>query len=611
MKKYFLSSLIIAAIIITAAFTGCNDDKEEPQKKQFEVSLRADITSSTLKVANDQWQPNDRIGLYMKLAGQPLSAALSANVQMSLDGDMLVSTPPVMYPETGSVDFIAYYPYQVVSTSGELTIPVPNLANQTAAVAQEILYSNNVTNQQPTDATVALNFKYALAKVTITVEDTELTSADYNNMTARFEGVYTQANMRLADGTFQYVGSKGNIAMRTKERTNTKAVFEALAIPMPNGDIKMVFDYNGKTYECLENTDIEGGVHYIIKFDTFSDDPIIERKQIKASANIDPRGEQFWTIGGGKSGVKLVKELNIEGEPYWSFEYDNQNRISKAEILVGHCVENSEGGGESNCWEEYRTLTYTYTGNELTQLAVSDSRENYVITYTRNGNVITNSYDGDRITVNNDGYPIKYERINDESTNVHEYEYTNGNLTKEIYKHIRNGTVSDERVTTYTFDNKKSVFSNINTPKWYMFTDFGALSSTNNMIEARGEETVTYEYEYTLDGYPTKIIIAGGAMTMNVLYYGYDNPNHNISVVGVALEQSQITLKVGETQILVAHFMPANATNRNVKWESNNNAVAIVDNSGKVTAISTGVAVITVTTEDGKFAASCTVTVIP
>ena len=55
--------------------------------------------------------------------------------------------------------------------------------------------------------------------------------------------------------------------------------------------------------------------------------------------------------------------------------------------------------------------------------------------------------------------------------------------------------------------------------------------------------------------------------------------------------------------------MPSYASNQYVDWSSDNTAVASVNYNGKVTAKSEGTAVITVTTDDGGYTATCTVTV--
>lgn len=73
-----------------------------------------------------------------------------------------------------------------------------------------------------------------------------------------------------------------------------------------------------------------------------------------------------------------------------------------------------------------------------------------------------------------------------------------------------------------------------------------------------------------------------------------------IPVTGVNLLPSgTINKTVGETVQLVASVMPANATNKNVTWSSNNIEVAAVDSNGRVTINGVGNATITVTTEDG------------
>ena len=83
----------------------------------------------------------------------------------------------------------------------------------------------------------------------------------------------------------------------------------------------------------------------------------------------------------------------------------------------------------------------------------------------------------------------------------------------------------------------------------------------------------------------------------------------NVPVTGVILNKTAATLVVNHSEQLTVSVTPANATDQTVTWTSDNEAVATVDNTGKVTAVGTGQAVITATTKDGSFSASCTVTV--
>lgn len=82
-----------------------------------------------------------------------------------------------------------------------------------------------------------------------------------------------------------------------------------------------------------------------------------------------------------------------------------------------------------------------------------------------------------------------------------------------------------------------------------------------------------------------------------------------IPVSYVAINESLLNLRIGETGNLIATVYPEDATNKNVIWSSSRESVATVDQDGKVTAISSGTAYITVTTVDGNHISTCRATV--
>jgi uncharacterized protein YjdB len=77
----------------------------------------------------------------------------------------------------------------------------------------------------------------------------------------------------------------------------------------------------------------------------------------------------------------------------------------------------------------------------------------------------------------------------------------------------------------------------------------------------------------------------------------------------VNLNKTQISLLVGKTEALNATVTPDTAVDKTINWKSSNNSVATVDNTGIVTAVSSGSAVITVSTTDGNKIKSCSVSV--
>lgn len=82
-----------------------------------------------------------------------------------------------------------------------------------------------------------------------------------------------------------------------------------------------------------------------------------------------------------------------------------------------------------------------------------------------------------------------------------------------------------------------------------------------------------------------------------------------IPVTSISLDKTALTLTEEETCRLTATIDPADATNQNVTWTSDDTAVATVSSDGLVMAVQAGTATIMVTTEDGGKTATCRVTV--
>lgn len=83
-----------------------------------------------------------------------------------------------------------------------------------------------------------------------------------------------------------------------------------------------------------------------------------------------------------------------------------------------------------------------------------------------------------------------------------------------------------------------------------------------------------------------------------------------VEIEKITIEAEKETLtKIGESTELKVKIEPENADAQKLIWKSDNEMIAAVDENGKVTAIGNGMAIITVTTEDGKNTASITITV--
>ena len=137
--------------------------------------------------------------------------------------------------------------------------------------------------------------------------------------------------------------------------------------------------------------------------------------------------------------------------------------------------------------------------------------------------------------------------------------------------------------------------TNMKEVSWKSSNTSIALVSNSGVVTALKEGTVTINA--TVKGENDNLIQNNITLTIK-----------SVPVTGISLNNTSTELAINKTIKLTTTIIPSNATNKNVTWSSSNNTVATVTN-GTVTGISAGTSVITATTEDGNFKATCKVEV--
>ena len=104
-------------------------------------------------------------------------------------------------------------------------------------------------------------------------------------------------------------------------------------------------------------------------------------------------------------------------------------------------------------------------------------------------------------------------------------------------------------------------------------------------------------------------IMQNSAVIFQSAVANIDSIVYFVPVESISLNHTTLSLHIDETYRLIATILPENATNQNVRWASNNSAIADVDANGTVTAFSQGTAIISARTVCGEKLITSTITV--
>lgn len=238
--------LLLAFTIVVMVLSSCekvvsirDDDKEVHFHSAIQGQLLTRLDGSAFEV-------DDAIGVFMKEAGEALTSTSVANRQYIYGDNSLFSAAgeanKIYFPETGEVNFVAYYPYQAGLTK---TYNI-NVANQSDQGTIDLLYAETSGISGSTTSVAELTFSHELSKVEITVS-TGLGVGDLDGLTVEFRDFFTTASYHLADQTISGYANAATIAAKLTTNGNTLA--EAILLPGSVANKQIVFAVGGKTYE--------------------------------------------------------------------------------------------------------------------------------------------------------------------------------------------------------------------------------------------------------------------------------------------------------------------------------------------------------------------------
>jgi uncharacterized protein YjdB len=98
-------------------------------------------------------------------------------------------------------------------------------------------------------------------------------------------------------------------------------------------------------------------------------------------------------------------------------------------------------------------------------------------------------------------------------------------------------------------------------------------------------------------------------MTMIAFLAGCSKKNDNQENDSIKLDETEITLTIGDSQQLTYAITPANSSNKELAWNSTNQDVVSVNNRGRISALKEGESIISVEIIETKSHSSCKVIV--
>ena len=357
-----ISNLLYMGALSTLALMSCtnNDDNSEWYGSEGIVFT----TAIQSRVSGNTWNANDEVGIYMMNAGSGIEAATAQNKKYIAQTNGTLTAAPgngIYLPESGNVDFIAYYPYTTSVSGNKLAV---NVSDQSNPAAIDLIYSNGTKGVAATTATtISLGFTHQLTKVTLNVTKDE-TIETLNGLGVNIKGVSTEGEFNLADGTLTATAGTNNkdVAMYI-DAQGTTATATAIILPTAAStdqtSLNLTFNLNGQsfTHTISDASIFEKGtnVSFNAKLSINNGKPVVTvgnatinnwTEKPGGDINVDfdggtqPGGEtvvfeESFATGQGSFTIDNKQLPNGEGSFVWSLGSFNDDKFMKASAYIG------------------------------------------------------------------------------------------------------------------------------------------------------------------------------------------------------------------------------------------------------------------------------------
>lgn len=357
-----ISNLLYMGALSTLALMSCtnNDDNSEWYGSEGIVFT----TAIQSRVSGNTWNANDEVGIYMMNAGSGIEAATAQNKKHIAQTNGTLTAAPgngIYLPESGNVDFIAYYPYTTSVSGNKLAV---NVSDQSNPAAIDLIYSNGTKGVAATTATtISLGFTHQLTKVTLNVTKDE-TIETLNGLGVNIKGISTEGEFNLADGTLTATAGTNNkdVAMYI-DAQGTTATATAIILPTAAStdqtSLNLTFNLNGQsfTHTISDASIFEKGtnVSFNAKLSINNGKPVVTVGNATISnwtekpggdINVDfdggtqPGGEtvvldESFATGQGSFTIDNKQLPNGEGSFVWSLGSFNDDKFMKASAYIG------------------------------------------------------------------------------------------------------------------------------------------------------------------------------------------------------------------------------------------------------------------------------------